>query len=240
METGLYVALSAQIAGERRLATVADNIANVNSAGFREVGIKFSEQLAGPSNSKVSFVAPGIAGISDQQGSLDATGNQLDFAINGTGWFLIQTPAGDAVTRDGRFQIDADGRLVNLEGLPVLDQGGAPVQVNLALGSIQSDAAGILHQKNAIVGSLGVFDCDLPNETQRKGSLSLLPDGTATVATDRNDFDVVQGFTERSNVNPIEQITRLITVQRNFESVANLVQQTETSLTEAIRLLGGR
>jgi flagellar basal-body rod protein FlgF len=240
MDTALHVALSAQIAGERRLATIADNIANSNTSGFRQVGIKFSEQLDSVSKSALSFVTPGLALMSDKQGPLDETGNQLDFAINGTGWFLVQTPAGEAITRDGRFQIDQDGGLVSLDGNPVLDQGGSPVQVNLALGPVRADAAGILHQNGAIIGSVGIFDAAAPDETLRYGSLAILPEEAAVPAADRDDYSVVQGFAEKSNVDAVEQITRLISVQRNFESVANLIQQTESSLNQAIQLLSGK
>ncbi len=240
MDIGLHVALSAQIAGERRLATIADNIANSNTSGFREIGIKFSEQLDGLSRSSVSFVTPGLASLSERQGPLTETGNQLDFAINGTGWFVVQSAAGEAVTRDGRFQIDPDGSLVSLDGDPVLDQGGSPVQINLASGPVRADAAGILHQNNAIVGSVGVFDADVPDETYRYGSLAILPEGAATPAADRDDYSVVQGFAETSNVDTVEQIARLISVQRNFESVANLIQQTESSLNQAIQMLSGK
>ena len=240
MDTALSVALSAQIAGERRLATIADNIANGNTAGFREVGIKFSEHLDGLSKSALSYVTPGLASLSDRQGPLDETGNQLDFAINGTGWFLVETPAGEAVTRDGRFQIDSEGSLVSLDGNRVLDQGGSPVQINLALGPVRADAAGILHQNNAIVGSVGVFDAEVPDETFRYGSLAILPENAAVPAADRDDYSVVQGYAEKSNVDAVEQITRLISVQRNFESMANLIQQTESSLGQAIQMLSGK
>ena len=240
METGLNVALSAQIADERRLTTIADNIANSNTTGFREIGISFAEQVSRIAKSGVSFVTPGIAPTSSTQGALEETGNQLDFAINGAGWFLVQTPSGDAITRDGRFKVDEEGNLVNLGGNPVLDQGGAPIQLNMALGPVRSDEAGILHQNNAIVGSVGVFDADAPDERFRNGSLSLLPDNAAVPVTDRGDYSVVQGFAERSNVNSVEQITRLISVQRNFESVSSLIQQSESALAQTIQMLSGK
>jgi flagellar basal-body rod protein FlgF len=240
MDPGLYVALSGQVATERRLTTIADNIANMNTAGFRQVGVRFSELVDGVGKAKESFVAPGVTVLSEKQGAFEATGNQLDFAINGNGWFMVQTPAGEAMTRDGRFKVNIDGALSNLDGYPVLDQGGAPVQVNLTAGPVAADASGILFQKNAIVGSVGVFDYSAPDETLRSGSLSFVPDGEVTPAADRSDFSVQQGFVEKSNVDAVEQISKLITVQRSFEQTGNLIQQSESSLAEAIRLLGGK
>lgn len=240
MNSGLYVALSAQIAAERRLSTIADNVANMNTTGFRETGIRFAELVDGLRPASKSFVTPGAAWLSERQGAIEQTGNQLDFAINGKGWFLVQTPVGDAVTRDGRMTVNADGLLVNLGGYPVLDQGGGNVQVDLSKGRLDADKSGILHQNGAIAGSIGVFDYNGPNERQRLASLSLVPEGAATPVTDRANFTVEQGYVESSNVDAVGQITKLIAVQRNFEGNATLIQQTESALAEAIKLLGGR
>lgn len=240
MEGGLYVSLSGQLATERRLTTIADNIANMNTAGFRQTGVRFAELVGAGMQAKTSFAAPGVSTLSSVQGAFDATGNQLDFAINGEGWFMLQTPGGEAITRDGRFQISPDGTLTNLDGYPVLDQGGAQVQINLTLGRVSADGAGILHQNGAVVGSIGVFDFSNPSETLRRGALSLLPDGAVTPAADRNDFTVQQGALEKSNVDAVEQIARLISVQRAFEQSASLMQKSESSLDEAIRMLSGK
>lgn len=240
MESGLNVALSAQIATERRLTTIADNIANMNTTGFRETRIRFAELVEGLRAGAKSFVTPGTAWVSEKQGGIEQSGNPFDFAINGKGWFLVQTPTGNAVTRDGRMSVNAEGLLVNLEGYPVLDQGGGLVQLDLTKGPLAVDKSGILHQNNSIAGSIGVFDYDGPSERQRLGSLSLVPAGAATPANDSVNFSVEQGYIENSNVDAVSQITKLISVQRNFESNSTLIQQTETALAEAIKQLGGR
>lgn len=240
METSLYVALSGQIAAEKRMSTIADNIANVNTVGFRQTGVRFSEVVSGRANTKTSFVSPGLSKLSDKQGVLASTGSPFDFAINGPGWFKVETPAGEALTRDGRFQINAAGTLTNLDGYPVLDQGGSPVQINLNAGNLFADASGILHQQNGVVGSIGVFEADPPSETMRVGSLGFLPEGADAPAAEISTFSLSQGYTESSNVDAIEQITRLIGVQRTFEQVSGLMQKSEAALEEAIRILGGR
>ena len=106
MQSGLYVSLSSQMALEKRLTTIADNMANVNTAGFRATEVKFDELLSDTKNklnAKVAFVSQGNDYLSGDAGELQQTGNLLDFAIKGDAWFAIDTPAGQVLTRDGRF-----------------------------------------------------------------------------------------------------------------------------------------
>lgn len=240
MESGIYVAVSSQLANERRLATIADNIANTNTAGFRETQVRFAEILGRNGEKNTSFVDPAEGFLSGKQGTLNQTGSDLDFAINGNGWFLVDTPSGPAITRDGRFSINPEGLLVTIDGFPVLDQGESPVQINRGAGPVSVDASGIMHQNNAVIGSIGVFDAPDPQETRRVGSLAILPDGAPAAAVDRTDFSVQQGFVEESNVDAVKQITTMIKVQRNFEETSSLMQQSEQSLSELVRLLGGK
>lgn len=240
METGIYVSLSSQLAAERRLATIADNVANVNTTGFRETQVRFGELLGRNPNAQVSFVEPAQGYLSPTQGMLNQTGNDLDFAISGEGWFLVDTPMGPAVTRDGRFTMNAEGLLTTLDGYPVLDQGESPVQINRSSGPLNSDKSGILYQNGSIIGSIGIFQAPAPDETRRIGSLAILPEGEAVSAADQPGFGIQQGFVEQSNVNAIKQITTLIAVQRNFEQTNSLMQQSEQSLSELVRLLGGK
>lgn len=240
METGIYVSLSSQLAAERRLATIADNIANVNTAGFREAQVRFGEVLGKGANARISFVQPVKGFMSSTQGTLNQTGNDLDFSINGDGWFLVETPSGSAITRDGRFTVNPEGVLTTLDGFPVLDQGESPIQINKAAGAINSDKTGILYQNGSIIGSIGVFNAPAPDETRRIGSLAVLPESEPVAASDPSGFTVQQGAIEQSNVNAVKQITTLIAVQRNFEQTNSLMQQSEQSLSELIRLIGGK
>ena len=138
------------------------------------------------------------------------------------------------------FKIGTDGVLSTVQGYPVLDQGESPVQISRANGPVHADAGGILYQNNTIIGSIGVFDAPNPRENSRIAGLAILPQSAATAAVDRTDFSVQQGFVERSNVNAVKQITTLISVQRNFEEVSGLMQQSEASVSELIRMLGGK
>ncbi len=130
MQNGIYVALSSQIALERRLNTIADNVANASTVGFRATGIKFADIVSGTGQKAVSFSSTGDSYLSTQSGGLKQTGNSFDFAIKGDAWFGIETPSGTVMTRDGRFTMLDTGQLVTLEGHAVLDPGGAPLQLD--------------------------------------------------------------------------------------------------------------
>src|SRR6516164_9717940 len=100
MQNGLYVAVSAQVALERRLETIADNIANMNTVGFRATGVSFETEMTKAGQTSLSFVSPGKEFLSKRTGELVKTDNSVDFAVQGDGWFGIERPAGTAYTRD--------------------------------------------------------------------------------------------------------------------------------------------
>ncbi|MBV9909445.1 MAG: flagellar hook-basal body complex protein, partial [Hyphomicrobiales bacterium] len=116
MQNGLYVALSAQVALEKRLETIADNVANMNTVGYRATGVSFEKEMAKAGDARLSYVSNGSDFISRRLGGLIKTDNTLDFAVQGDGWFGIQTSQGVAYTRDGRAQIDESGMLRTLNG----------------------------------------------------------------------------------------------------------------------------
>lgn len=240
MEAGLYVSLSSQIAVERRLNTLADNIANANTVGFRATGIKFNDLVTGAGDNSLSFVSTGRAYLDTQTGGMRETGNTLDFAIQGDAWFSIQTPQGQVLTRDGRFSLNEAGELLTLEGYQVLDAGGAPIQLDPLAGAPEAGADGMLRQNGNPVGAIGLFEYTPHENFQRFGNSGILPQGPVEPVVDRNDVGVKQGFVEESNVNPVVSMTQLIMVQRAFENAAALNRQTETSMSDAIKTLGSR
>ncbi|MGC3970567.1 MAG: flagellar hook-basal body complex protein [Pirellulales bacterium] len=133
MQSGLYVALSSQIALEKRLTTIADNIANMNTMGFRSTEVKFDEVLSRTGNdlnAKIAFVSQGNDYLYTETGQFSRTDNPLDFAVKGDAWFSVQTPAGQVLTRDGRFTMSQTGELLSTRGYPVLDAGGSPIQLD--------------------------------------------------------------------------------------------------------------
>lgn len=239
MQTGLYVALSSQIALERRINTLADNVANASTAGFRGTQVKFDQVLASTGSAKTAFVSSGQEYLDTNAGGISQTGNALDVAIKGDAWFQIETPAGAALTRDGRFTMATDGSLVSSMGFPVLDVGGAPIQLNATGGDIQIGADGMIRQAGQQVAQIGLFEADLSRGFSRVTNSGIIPAVAPEAVVDRMDVAVMQGYTEESNVNPIQEMSQLINIQRAFESVASLMRDSESTLSEAIKTLGG-
>ncbi len=240
MQDSLYVALSSQIALERRLNTIADNVANASTVGFRATGVKFKDMVSGSGEKAVSFASSGDTFLSTAHGSLTETGNPFDFAIQGDAWFGIETPAGTVMTRDGRFSMNENGELMSLEGYPVLDAGGAPIQLDPRNGAPTAGADGSLRQGDQLVGAIGLFAFDPGENFVRFENSGIVPSREPEPITDRADIGVAQGFVEESNVNPVMEMTRLIQVQRAFENVAALIRQNEASTTDAIKTLGSK
>jgi len=240
VQDGLYVALSSQIALERRLNTIADNVANASTVGFRATGVKFEDVVSGVGEKSVSFASTGDTYLSTQSGSFRETGNPFDFAIRGDAWFGIETPAGTIMTRDGRFTMLETGQLVSIEGYPVLDAGGAPIQLDPRNGAPQAGAGGVLRQDGQLVAAIGLYEFNPGTNFQRYGNSGIIPNGQPDPVVDRIDVGVAQGFVEDSNVNPILEMTRLIGVQRAFEQTAALMRSSGETFSEAVRTLGSK
>jgi flagellar basal-body rod protein FlgF len=234
----LYVALSGQMANETRLATIANNVANMRTAGFRAEAVTFETVLSDYVRDDVAFAQSGPAHFDLVGGAMEPTGNPLDVAIVGGGWFQISTGNGVAYTRDGRLQITEAGDLLTLTGHPILDDGGAPMAVNPNGGTLSIGVDGSITQDGALVGALGLVALDPNAALTRYGDSAFFADGAATPIDDRIQNGVRQGFVEGSNVNAIQAITDLIRVQRAFENGAAAIRDREDSLGQAIRTLG--
>ena len=155
--------------------------------------------------------------------------------MRGNAWFGIQTPAGTAVTRDGRFTMSENGDLVTLSGLPVLDPGGAPITLDPAGGVPELDDNGILRQNGRLVAGIGLFSFTPPPDFQRFGDSGILVGGEPDPIVDNSDVGIVQGRVELSNVDPLNEMTQLIMVQRSFEEAASLMETSEDSMKQLIR-----
>jgi flagellar basal-body rod protein FlgF len=238
MQNSLYVALSGQVSVERRLETIANNVANMNTVGFRADAVRFEEQVAKAGSNSLSYVSNGAEFVSRKSGPLTRTDNRLDLAIQGEGWFAINQNGQTIYTRDGRFQLNGDGTLLNVNGAQVLDAGGAPIQLDPDAGEPAISGDGMITQKGRQQGAVGLFMVDSSAELTRAGSSGFTSDIPGTPVIDFARNGVVQGAVEGANVDPIEEMTRLITVTRNFDQVANEVNKSETSIEDAIKALG--
>ena len=145
MQSSLYVALSAQVALQDRLDTLAQNVANGNTAGYRGNEVKFDSVISNLSREPVAFVTSSTPIVRLTGGALVKTGNALDVAVKGDGWLSVESPQGPVYTRDGRMQMNAAGGLISVNGAPVLDSGGTPIQLD-ASGGEPEDLRGWQHQ----------------------------------------------------------------------------------------------
>lgn len=240
MQSGIYVALSSQMALDKRLTTIADNVANAGTVGFRATGVKFEDVVSGLGDKSVAFASAGNTYLSAQTGSMRETGSPFDFAIKGDAWFAFESPQGPVMTRDGRFTMLETGDLVTLEGYPVLDAGGAPIQLDAQGGPPEAGADGTLRQDGRLMAAIGLFQFQPGLDFTRYVNSGVVPFGMPEPVLDRIDAGVTQGFVEDSNVNPVLEITRLIQVQRAFEHVSALIRDSEQALDQAISTLGPR
>jgi flagellar basal-body rod protein FlgF len=237
MQNSLYVNLSAQVALDKRLTTTANNVANMATAGFRAEETKFSALLAQATKGAVAFVGSSDTYLSRASGPITKTDSPLDVAIQGDAWLGIGGASGPAYTRDGRLTMDATGQLRTLTGQPVLDPGGSPLLLDPQAGPPTIGRDGSIYQGTNQVGSLGVFTLD------KKGTLTRAPGNAVTSSLpvrpvqDFTGIGVVQGYVEGSNVNPIMEMTKLITIQRAFESAATATAEAESSLQSAVKSL---
>lgn len=238
MQSALYVGLSAQVALEKRLQTIANNVANVNTSGFRTDVVKFETVLSRAGAAPVAFSSPGNNIISREPGNVTETGNPLDVAVVGQGFVAFAGPNGTVYTRDGRLQIAPNGDLQTLTGFPVVDSGGAQITVDPNGGPLSIARNGAITQDGNEVGTLGLFNIPADANLDRYGNSGVIPDRPATAIVDYTRDGFRQSYVEGSGANPMLELTRLISAQRTFEGTNSLVEGTESSLQNAIRTLG--
>ena len=240
MDAGSYVGLSAQLALDRKLSTIANNVANAGTAGYRAAGVAFSTVVSRTAPFGTAFASDGRETTDSRAGGLVQTGNPLDVAVRGEGFLAIQTPAGIAYTRDGRLQMLPTGDLVSLNGHPVLDSGGAPLSVDPGAGPVAVGRDGTLSQGGRAVGTLGLFAFDVTAPALRYENAAFIPASEPEPVVQFTTGGFVQGFVEESNVNPILEMTRLISVTRAFEAVATSLERRDSLVRDAIQTLGAK
>ncbi|WP_034992483.1 flagellar basal-body rod protein FlgF [Beijerinckia mobilis] len=239
MQSNLYVGLSGQLLMERRLNTIAANMANQSVAGYRSEEVSFHTILAKTDKYPVAYAGTGQSHILRASGIVTKTDNQLDIAVQGDGWLALQTPAGTVYTRDGRMRMLATGDLVSLDNHPVLDAGNTPILLDPEAGPVTIAKDGMITQNGRQIGAIGLFELSNNAKLSRYGNSGVIPDKSATPILDFTSNGIAQGFSEGSNVNPIMELSKLMTISRNFEQISTAMQNSENSLRDSIKTLGG-
>lgn len=235
MDAAAYVTLSRQSGLMQEMRVIANNIANSATTGFRQEGVIFSEYVrALPDQPSLSMTRSQVRNTSPEQGMLTQTNGRFDLAIQGDGYFLIETPAGERLTRAGSFTPNAQGDLVTADGHLLLDAGGAPVFVPPDAGDIGIASDGTISSDGRAMGQIGLFQPVDPLTMQREDGVMFRAD-SGVEPTD--GAAILQGYLESSNVNAILQVSRMIEVQRAYEAGQNLLNAEDERLRNVIRTL---
>ncbi|MBB5722317.1 flagellar basal-body rod protein FlgF [Loktanella ponticola] len=237
MDNATYTALTRQSGLANEMRVVANNIANASTTGFRAEGVIFSEYVnaLGNDHDSLSMATARVRDTMEAQGALKQTNATFDLAIEGDGFFLIQTPNGERLTRAGHFTPNQNGDLVTADGFPVLDAGGAPVFVPTGAGPVVIGADGVVSAGGQLVGQVGLVVPNNPQGLTREGGTRFVaPDGFDVAP----DARVVQGFLEGSNVNPTLEIARMIEVQRAYELGQSFLDKEDERIRAVMQAMG--
>lgn len=236
MDSAGYVTLSRQSGLMREMQGVANNIANLSTAGFRREGVIFAEHVVGLSEGPSLSMATASARVVDlQQGGVSQTGATFDFAIQGDGFFLVQSPDGQRLTRAGSFTPGPTGELMTADGARLLDEGGSPVVVPPATLDVVLGADGTLSSAGQPIARIGLWQpADPVALRHQSGTLFDAGDVQPAEAGAR----VLQGYLEDSNVNPVTEVARMVEVQRAYELGQGFLDREDQRMRGAIETLG--
>jgi flagellar basal-body rod protein FlgF len=243
MENANLIGLSRQMALRRELDVVSNNIANINTTGFKGGTAVFEEyMMPGASHGdfhrsdrKMSYVHDRSTWNDFSQGPIRPTGNPLDVAVDGKAFMVVQTPGGERYTRNGTFQINTDGQLVTSEGHAVLGEAG-PIQFQVNDKDVTISRDGTIAVPEGVRGKLRLVTFE-NNQLLEKDGSSTFKAPENVQATPAQYPNVMQGATEQSNVKAVVEMTRLIEVTRQYTQIASLLQQHGDTRRSAIERL---
>ena len=249
MENALLIGLSRQAVLERQIDVVANNIANVNTSGYKADKSLFEEYLNTPAHEdnfvggdrRVSFVQDRSTYRDMTQGALEETKNPLDVAINGPAFLTVQTQGGERYTRDGNLQINNQGQLVTAAGNPVLGTAG-PIVFQQTDHDINITADGTITvvegtgRTDSIRGTLRLVSFTDAQQVLKEG-FNLYAAGEGGTPQADTKSRLRQGFIEQSNVNSVAEMSRMMEVSRAYTSIANLMNQQSELQKTAIQQL---
>ncbi len=235
MDAAGYVTLTRQTGLMREMQVVAHNIANASTTGFRREGVVFSEHVKRlPDGPSLSMANADARAIDLREGGLSQTGGTYDFAIQGEGFFLIETPQGQQLTRAGSFTPNADGELVTPDGHRLLDEGGGPIFVPPDARDVSLARDGTLSADGAPVTRVGLWQPTDPLSLTHQAGTLFSAKGVRPV----EGGQIIQGSVEESNVNPVTEVSRMIEVQRAYEMGQSLLDREDERIRGVIRTLG--
>ena len=240
MDNAGYIGLTRQTGLWKEMQVVANNVANMSTTGFRREGVVFTEMIeALPNEGGGIAMAAARARFSDpSQGAVKQTGNPMDLAIQGRGYFMVETPDGNRLTRAGAFAQNTEGEMVNPDGYRLLDVGGAPIFIppDAAVVSVAQD--GTVSADGNPLAQVGLFEVEDENAMTRQFGTLFNPGEAEPLAME--GAVVLQGFIEGSNVNPVTEMARMIEVQRTYEMGMKFLENEHERIKNVTRTLGQR
>jgi len=240
MENPIYISLSRMLALSRHMDVVSNNVANATTTGYKQQKMTFTEFLDKPAlGERVSLVQDRAVYRDMSAGPMSVTSNPLDLAINGKGYFVVDTVSGPRYTRAGRFQLNNDRQIVDNSGLPVLDASNKPV--TLPAGTINVRITGdgsVFSNVNpaAAVGKINVVSFQKEQLMTEVGSGLFTTDETPQAVP--KETRVAQGVIEESNVKPVVEMTNMITVLRQYQGIQKIIDAEHDRQKNMIQKLG--
>ncbi|MDO5604326.1 MAG: flagellar hook-basal body complex protein [Paracoccus sp. (in: a-proteobacteria)] len=236
MDNAIYASLTRQSGLMREMQVIANNIANADTNGFRREGVVFAEYLAPTGRGRDALSMGHAHGrvVDLGQAGMTRTGGVWDLAIDGAGFFAVETPEGTRITRAGAFMPTPEGELITPDGYRLLDEGQTPVTIPPGAAVIAVGSDGTISADGGQVGRIGIFAPPPPElMTRAAGTLFAAP----AVLEPAPEAGIRQGYLESSNVNPIAEVTRMIEVQRAFEMGQALMDREDRRIRDTISAL---
>ena len=236
IENSNFVGLSHQMALRRQMDIIANNIANINTTSFRGERALFEEFLIPTSEGrKISYVQD-VGLVRDlAEGQLLTTGNPLDVAIAGKGFFVVETPVGPRYTRNGNFTVNDKGVLVTAEGRPLLDDDNRTIKIEATDSDVTIAGDGSITAASGPIARLQVVSFGNEQRLKKQGGTLY---SSAEPPTPVKNPRIVQGALEKSNVQPIVEMTQMIEVLRNYQSTQRLVDTNHDLQRKAVEKIG--
>lgn len=237
MENVSYVVLSYQMALQRHMDILANNVANMNSTAFRGERPLFQEFLVTADDGSTTSYVEDVGLLRNlNPGSIQQTSNSLDVAISGEGFFVVDTADGPRYTRNGNWRLDEFGQIVVGTGNPVVDDAGLPIVVDPGDGAITISTDGTVLSEAGPIGKVHVVSFEDEQALQKFGD-GLFGAGEQ-IAQPATNFSVLQGMLETSNVNGVVEMTLMMEVANAYRTTAQMNSTNDDLRRRAIQTIG--
>lgn len=236
MDNTVYTTLGRQSGLMREMQSVANNIANLSTTGYRAEGVIFAEFVQQTDGRSLSMAKGEVRRTDLSQGPLTATGSPFDMAIEGPGFFQLETPQGLRLSRAGAFSPNDAGEMVSPDGFRLLDLGGAPIFVPPDAANLSVAQDGTVSADGQLLGQIGLVRPADPTDLTREGSAMFAVAGEVEPVGDA--AAVLQGFVENSNVNAVSEVARMIEVQHAYEMGQSFLEREDERVRAVLRTLG--